>query len=222
MSLVGLVLRRVGIGVFRDEIAVGDVGFVDGLAELCGAVNVAGDFEAFFDFVFEAFGIVFIAKFAGGIVAIFLEPVELAIETAESVDGGREFFWVSSELFRGVLLQEELRELGGGELKADFGELGGVGGAEVFDKVVLEKAGFKSMVLLGAPVAITATGFPVGDVALCHGDAVFVERADDFGVGDVVAEHAIDQVANGMRKAGDFAVASFGPRGARNWLMVDG
>jgi hypothetical protein len=35
----------------------------------------------------------------------------------------------------------------------------------------------------------------------------FVESADDLGVRDVVAEHAVDHVAEGVGKAGDFAVA---------------
>ena len=199
-----------------------DVGFVNGLAEFCGAVNVASDFEALFDFAFKAFRIVFIAKFAGGVVAVFLEPVELAIETAESVYRGREFFGVSSELFADLRLEEELRELCRSELKADFGELGGVGGAEMFDEVVLEEASFKSAVLLGAPVAITAAGFPVGDIALGGCDAVFVERADNFGMGNIVAEHAVDHVADGMGKASDFAVAGFGFGGAGGGGLLGG
>jgi len=75
---------------------------VDGLAELFGAVSVAGAFEVFFDFAFDAFRSVFRAEFACGIVTIFLEPVELAREPAENVDGSREFFGVGSELFADV------------------------------------------------------------------------------------------------------------------------
>jgi len=206
---------------FGNEIAVRDVGLVDGLAEFFGAVNVAGDFEAVFGFAFEAFGIVFRAEFASGVVAVFLETVELTREPAENVNGGREFLGVGSELFADVRLKEELRELGGGELETNFGELGGIGGAEMFNEVVLEEAGFQGAVLLAAPIAIAATGFPVGNIALGNGDAVFVERADNFGMGDVVAEHAVDHVADGMGKASDFAVAGFWPGGAGNWLMVE-
>jgi len=72
----------------------------------------------------------------------------------------------------------------------------------------------------GAPITITATGFPIGDIALGDCDTVFVERADNSGMGNVVAEHAVDHVAEVIRKTGDFAVASFGPGGACNWLMV--
>ena len=193
---------------------MGNVVVVFGLSEFFGAVSVAGDFEVFFDFAFQSFGIVFVAKFAGGIVPIFLEPVELAIETAESVYGGRKFFGVSSELFGSVLLQEELRELGGGELNADFRDLGGVGGAEMFDEVVLEEASFDRTVLLVAPIAIAAPRLPVRNVALRSCDTVFGEGIGDFGMGNVVAEHAVDQVANGMGKPGDFAVA-----GPSDWLM---
>lgn len=194
---------------------MGNVRFVNSLAKFFGAVNVAGDFEVLFGFAFESFGIVFIAKFAGGVVTIFLEPVELAIETAKGVNGGGKLFGVGGELFANVWLEEELGELRGGELNADFGELGGVGGAEVFDEVVLEEVSFHSAVLLVAPIAIATAGFPVGDVALGNCNAVLVERADDFGMGDVVAEHAIHHVANGEWEAGDFAVARFGPRRTR-------
>jgi len=102
---------------------------VDGLAKFFGAVSVASAFEVFFDFAFDSFGIVFGAEFAGGIVAIFLESVELAIETAESVNRGGKLFWIGGELFANVCVEEELGKLSGCELKANFGELGGVGGA---------------------------------------------------------------------------------------------
>ena len=106
-------------------------------------------------------------------------------------------------------------------MKADFGKLAGVVFAEVLGKVVLEKAGFERAVLLDAPVAIAAARFPIRDVAFGDGDAVFVESADDFGMGNVVAEHAIDQVALSVREAGDFASAGFGFGGAGScWLMV--
>jgi hypothetical protein len=38
----------------------------------------------------------------------------------------------------------------------------------------------------------------------------FVESVDNLGVRDVVAKHAVDHVADGVGKAGDFAVASAG------------
>jgi hypothetical protein len=50
---------------------------------------------------------------------------------------------------------------------------------------------------------------------------VFVERADDFGMGDVIAEHAINHVADGMGKASDFAVAGFGGGGAAGRRRLD-
>lgn len=113
-------------------------------------------------------------------------------------------------------------ELSSDELEANFGELGGVGRAEMFDEVVLEEASFKCAVLLGAPIAIAATSFPVRDVALGGCDTVFGERFGDFGMGDVIAKHAVDHVANGMGKASDFAVAGFGPGGARRARLFGG
>ena len=110
-------------------------------------------------------------------------------------------------------------------MEADFGELGGVGGAEMFDKIVLVETSFEGAILFNAPFAIAAAGFPVGDIAFGDFDGVFVESADDFGVGNVVAKHAIDHVADGKGKASDFAVATdFAGRCrwmAGNWLIVD-
>ena len=100
--LIGIFKRQISPWVFRDEVAMGDVVVVDGLAKLFGAVSVAGSFEVFFDFAFDAFGNVFIAEFAGGIVAIFLESMELTREAAENVNGGRNFFGVGCELFADV------------------------------------------------------------------------------------------------------------------------
>jgi hypothetical protein len=38
----------------------------------------------------------------------------------------------------------------------------------------------------------------------------FIESVDDLGMRNVVAEHAVDHVADGVGEAGDFAVASAG------------
>jgi len=91
--------------------------------------------------------------------------VNLAGEPAENADGAGEFFGFAGELFASFGSEEELGELSGGELKADFGELAGVVFAEVFEEVVLKQASFEGAVLFDAPVAIAATSFPVGDVA---------------------------------------------------------
>lgn len=69
---------------------------------------------------FNARRVVLGAQFFGTIVAIFLESVKLASEPAENVNGGRKFFGIGGELFANIRLQEELGELGSGELEADF------------------------------------------------------------------------------------------------------
>lgn len=104
-------------------------------------------------------------------------------------------------------------------MEADFGELGGVGGAEMLDEIVLEKTSFESAVLLGAPIAIAATGFPVGNVARSGCDTVFGESIGYFRMRNVVAKHAIDHVANGVGEAGDFAVATDFAGDARGWIV---
>jgi hypothetical protein len=204
-----LVPRGIGrITVFGEEIAVGNVGFVDGFANFFGAVNVAYVFECLVGFVFEAFGVVFGAEFFGGLVAVFLEDVNLSGKPAEDADGASEFFGFVGELLAGFGFEEELGELGGSELEADFGELAGVVFAEVFEEIVLQETGFECTILCDAPVAIAAAGFPVGDVAFGEFELEFVECVDDLRVRDVVAEHAVDHVAEGVGEAGDFAVAS--------------
>src|SRR6267154_6617251 len=88
-----------------------------------GTVGVASAFEGFLGFMFDARRVVLGAEFFGAIVAIFLEPMELAREPAENVDGGGEFVGVGGELFADVLLEEKLGELSGDELESDFRKL---------------------------------------------------------------------------------------------------
>ena len=88
----------------------------------------------------------------------------------------------------------------------------------MFDEVVLEEAGFQGAVLLVAPLAIAAACLPVRNVARGGCDTVFGEGVGDFGMGNVVAEHAIDHVADRVGKAGDFAVATDFAGGG--WWMV--
>jgi len=72
----GIVTRRIWlrviswITIFSKEIAVGDVGVFRGFAGFLCAVNVAYVFEGFVGFAFEEFGIVFVAEFFGGLVAV--------------------------------------------------------------------------------------------------------------------------------------------------------
>jgi len=150
---------------------------------------------------------VFFAELFGGLVAVFLEGVNLAGKAAKDADGASEFFGLRSKLLASFGFEEELGEFGGGELEADFGKLAGVVFAEVFEEIVLEEAGFEGTILNDAPVAIAAASFPIGDIAFGDVESEFVECIDDIGVGDVVAEHAVDHVACSVGEAGDFAVA---------------
>jgi len=77
--------------------------------------------------------------------------------------------------------------------------------------MILVEAVLEDVFLLHAPFEIT-TGRPVGDVAFGDFELEFIECVDDLGVGDVVAEHAVEHVADGVGKAGDFAVAGAGSK----------
>lgn len=100
--MFGIGVGQVSPRIFGDEVAVRNVVVMDGLTQFFSAVSVAGALKISFEFAFEAFGIVFRAEFAGGIVAIFLESMKLAREPAENVDGGRKFAGVGNQLFADV------------------------------------------------------------------------------------------------------------------------
>jgi hypothetical protein len=154
-------------------VAVRNVVLMDGFAKLFGTVNVAGYFDGLFNFVFDAIGIILRAELHGGIIAIFLECVDVAGEAADRGDRTGEFVGLSGELLLGFRFEEELGEVRGGSLKADLGELIGVNLAEMFEQVVLENAAFDGAVLFGAPFSVAAAGFPVGDVTFGDANAVF-------------------------------------------------
>ncbi len=204
------------------------VGFVIGFAEFFGAVNVAGGFESFVEVAFEALGIVFVAEFASGIVAIFLEEMEVASDAAKIGDGAGKFFGIGSELLFGFRLEEEFAELGGSKLETDFGEMCGVSGADIIGEVILAETFGDDAFLFKAPIVVAAASFPVGDVAFGGADAVFGEGIDNLSVGNVVLEHEVDHVAKGFGEAGDFAVATEFAGGSgrmldgRFWILVTG
>ena len=92
----------------------------------------------------------------------------------------------------------------------------------MFEEIVLEEAGFEGAILRDAPVAIAAACFPVGNVAFGDFELEFVECVSDLGVRDVVAEHAVDHVADGVGEAGDFAVAGADSRCVKRcWWFND-
>jgi hypothetical protein len=62
---------------------VGDILLVAGLADLFGTEYGTCYLDVLFVFSLYAFGIEFVAKFSGGIVAVFLESMDLAGEAAE-------------------------------------------------------------------------------------------------------------------------------------------
>lgn len=120
---------------------MGNVGVIDSLAEFFSAVDFAGDFDISFLFVFDARGLEVTPEASGGVVAVFLENVDLGGEAAEDGKEAGVFLRVGDELAAIFGLDEELGEFGGGELESDFGELSGLVFAEVFGEVVLEAAG---------------------------------------------------------------------------------
>jgi hypothetical protein len=173
-----------------------------------GTVSVADALNVLVVFALDTFGIVLGAEFFGGIVAVLLESMNLGGETAKYPNEVCISLRVLDELLVGVGLEQHLGDLSGSELEADLGESAGVGFPEVLGEIVLEQAGFQRTILCKAPFLVTAAGFPVGYIAFGDANADFIEGTDDFRVGQVVAEHAIDHVALEVREPRDFAVAT--------------
>lgn len=189
---------------------MGSVSFVGTPAQFGSAVNLAGNFDVFLVVAFDAGRKVVPAEFGGGVVAVFLEGVDLGGQAAEKGEETGIFIGGSGELVPVFGINEEAGDLGGGELEADLGQLGGVGNAEVLGEIVLEQAGIEGTIVFLAPFFIAATGFPVGNIAPGDLEAMFIQGTDDFVVGDIVAEHAIDHVAFEVGEPGNFAISGFG------------
>ncbi len=176
---------------------------MDGFA----AVSLAQDFDGIGDFVLLAFELV--AGVADGTadIAELLKLKDLIADAAEHGDDGKGLLRVE------LAAENGLGKAGGGELKADFGELGRVVVEEV-DEGILVKAGLDEECLVEAPLAVAAAGGPIGDIAGSNFEAALGKGVGDFVVGDGVSEHAADHVALNFGQASDSAVASFGFGGA--------
>jgi len=156
---------------------------------------------------FDVIGVVLGSEGFGAVIAVFLEVLDFAAEAAKQGDGAHVFVRIGFEQLAGFGLEQEFGEVSGSGLESDFGELAGVFVAEEVGEVVLAKTVFDGVVLFEAPLAVTAAGFPIGDVALGGTIADFVEGADDVGVGDAVAKHKVDHIPFELGEPGDCAVA---------------
>jgi hypothetical protein len=142
-----------------------------------------------------------------GFVSFLLHLGEPDGTLIEGFDDPGVFVRVGEERGGGLWIHEERRELGRGDLEADFRKLLGIVLAEVIGEMILQVSEAKLVFLLGAPFLVTAAGAPVGDVAFGDGDATLAKRPDNFGMGDVVVQEFVDHVSFEFRQAGDFAVA---------------
>ena len=93
---------------------------------MSGTVDFAEGFHVLFGFKAGANGIVSESDFAGGIVAVFLELMELRRETSELGGAVMVFVGIGGKEFGGLRGEEELGQARGGDLKADFRGVGGV------------------------------------------------------------------------------------------------
>ena len=206
---IGVVEEFCGVG---QSVAVRDAGILWAFADF-GRERLGQSFEGLVGFVANAIGIVVAAEGFGSVVAGLLEGFKLAGDAIEHGDAAFVLLWVGGQELLGFGLEKEPGQLGGGDLKTDFGKLGGVVAAEKINKAVLVKAELGGVFLCEAPFAVATLSFPVGDVLLVNGNAEFVEGGDDFVLGNVLKEHAIDDIANGFWEASDLADA--GPASGR-------
>ncbi len=149
------------------------------------------------------------AEAAAGIIALFLECADFAVEAAKHIDHLGKGGEVALDVIGfGELLEEDLGETRGGGLKADFGQFGGVIAAEVSDEVILIEAVLKDEVLLELPFEVAAAGDPIGDIAFGDGIAALAKGQGDIFVGNGVAQHVADHVALDLGEVSDTAAAA--------------
>src|SRR5437667_2631156 len=80
-------VQLLALACFGQVVAVGNVGLVDALAYLRGAVHVPCDLDLLFRFSFDALGVVLVTEFFGGVVAVLLQGMNLAAEPAKHGNG---------------------------------------------------------------------------------------------------------------------------------------
>jgi len=186
---------------------VREVGLGDGFAQFFGAIDVASGLDLRFVFPPDPFRVEIGAEFLGAVIPVFLQLMNLAGQAAENGDGTGVFFGIAGELLLGLRSEEEFGDVSGGELQANLGKLAGVAFAEKFEEIVLAEVCLESALLFHAPLLVTTASLPVGNIAGSDVNLVFLEGIDDFGMSEIIPQHAIDHVAFEIRQPGNFAVA---------------
>jgi len=103
--------------------------------------------------------------------------------------------------------EQELAELGDGELKADFGEVGRVFGAEQAEQRILLEGGGVELGLELKPIPVAAA-VPIGNVPRRDVESKLGESDGDVTVRGTVFKHPVNEVAVGFGEGSDFAVTS--------------
>ena len=171
-------------------------------------VELPGLLDLFFKFAAVSFPVVMEAGFPCRSITVLLEVIDLGGELSEMGGPAAILDGVGGKELIGRGREEELGETCGRDLKADFRDFTGVFPAKKADEVVLMKVKSGGVILSKAPFLVAAAGLPVGDVADRDLDVVFVESLDDFLMGNVVAEHAVDHITQRTGQTGDLAAVS--------------
>jgi len=199
--LIGQLITR------REVVPIGHIVVISGGGNFFGRGNLADAFDIFYFLMTMKRESAAAAGPADIFITILLQLFEADRTFIESIDDPGEFVRVGKERGGRLRVHEEGRELGGGDLKADFRKLLGVVFAQVIGEMILEVREAKLVLLLGTPFLVTAARAPVGDIAFGDGDVSLCKSPDDFGIGNVVVEKFVDHVAFEFGQAGNFAVA---------------
>jgi hypothetical protein len=102
--------------------------------------------------------------------------------------------------------EETQAEVSGGDLETDFGDIGGVLGAEKVEQGVLTQTLVEQAFLVLEPILVTAS-IPIGDIPSRDAKTEFGESGNNLVIMIAILKHTIDEIAFEFGKGGDFAVS---------------
>src|SRR4051812_22262324 len=162
-----------------------DIVLVGSIAELRGRSDLADTFDLTRFLTTNIGHGVADACAADIFVTSILQLLEPDRTFIEALNDPGVFVWVGEQRGGCLGIHEQGSELGGGDLKTDFGKFLRVMFAQIIGEVILEVGKTKLIFLFCAPLLIAAASTPVGNIAFGDGDAALLESPDDFGIGNV-------------------------------------
>jgi len=119
----------------------------------------------------------------------------------------------------GVTGGEDLADAEGGDLLGGFVDFGVIMFAEEVKEELDLGVGLFAAFLFGEPEEIAGL-FPTGDVAFGEPRGARAEQEEDLGIGDALAEHAIEVFADVGGELADFVTRIAGEGGEIGWRQA--